>query len=514
MKVRALVVFALSLVTSIPLIAQTCSTTSYTNTLICTVPQLFGPQGLTLANPKHNAHFADNSEAQFRPLNQAIGQALSILPLGSSGSGTTFTLDSQGHPQPTEDSLGPILTERANVIGRKAISLGVAYQYFAFDKIDGINLHNFQAVLIHEGSEDLSKLESAYQNDYITTTNQVHLDLNQTVIYAVFGVARHMDASFELPIEAAHFRVTSVAQIVRTQPCEAKQNTDPSSPNYQGGGCFGIDPVTGKNLDPTGAGVCGEFHYFAGDQSNCQLVFSSVSAIYPYPGAPGLITSGGTTSPEPLRKGPPTTDATGIGDITLRGKYEVIHGEKVFGSVGLGVRFPSGDANNFLGTGAYGLIPFGALTYAGRISPHVRFGYEWNSHSILAGDPTGATGSPSASLPPAWLYSGGADFRANKWLTFAADLIGQRVLSASRLSNGFFTRLPATDGKTNPTTEATIQVPSIRPLTASYGSNAIAIGGKVRVKRELVLIGNATIRVDDGGLRANVVPLVGLSYAF
>jgi hypothetical protein len=527
-KFRALVLLFLSVVvTTVPLAAQTCPTTNavpYTNTLICTIPQLFGPQGMTLANPKHNAHFADNSEVQFRPLNQAIGQELSILPLGSSGSGTTFTLDAQGHPVPTEDSLGPILTERANVIGRKAINLGVAYQYFSFTKIDGINLQNFPAVLIHEGSEDLSKLESAYQNDYITTSNQVHLDLNQTVIYAVYGIAKHMDASIELPIDSVHFRVLSSAHIVRTQPCEVTQNKDPHSINYLGGDCFGIDPVTGKNLDPSGAGVCGEFHYFAGDQTNCQLIFSSVDALYPFPGAPGLLTlpgPDGTTEPVPARSGPPKQDATGIGDITIRGKYEVLHGEKFTGSIGLGVRFPSGDAKNFLGTGAYGVTPFGVLTYAGRISPHVRLGYEWNSSSILAGDPLKVPGAfplsatgPSASLPPAWLYSAGADFRATKWLTIAADLIGQGVVSANRLSLGSFSRLPETDGKTDPTTESTIPVPSIQPVTASYNSDAIAIGGKVRLKHEFVLIGNATIRVNDGGLRANVVPLVGVSYAF
>ncbi len=215
-----------------------------------------------------------------------------------------------------------------------------------------------------------------------------------------------------------------------------------------------------------------------------------------------------------LEQDSPTESATGIGDITIRGKYEVLHGEKLTGSIGLGLRFPSGDAKNFLGTGAYGVTPFGVLTYAGRISPHVRLGYEWNSGSILAGDPLSTTGA-SASLPPAWLYSAGADFRATKWLTIAADLIGQAVVSANRLSLGSFQRLPQTDGKTDPTTETTIPVPSIQPVfLSSYNSDAIAIGGKVRLKHEFVLIGNATIRVNDGGLRANVVPLVGLSYAF
>ena len=510
MKVRALVVFALALATSIPLLAQTCSPTSYTNTLICTVPQLFGPQGLTLPNPNHNAHFAVNSEALFRPLNQAIGQALSILPLGSSGSGTTFTLDADGHPVPTEDSLGPILTERANVIGRKAINLGVAYQYFSFSGIDGVNLHSFPAVLFHEGADSLSAIApTSFKNDYIKTSNEAHLALNQTVIYAVYGLTKRMDASIELPIDAVHFRIGSQAHIVRTQPCEATQNMDPSLPNHLGGDCAGLV------LDPESAGVCGEFHYFQGDQSNCQLVFSSLNATFPFPGAPGLLpsTGGGAPTPAPARSAAPGTDATGIGDITLRGKYEVIHGERLVGSVGLGVRFPSGDAKNFLGTGAYGVIPFGAVTYSGRLSPHVRFGYEWNSHSVLAGDPTSSTGT-TASLAPAWLYSAGADYRATKRLTIAADLIGQLVMSASRLSLGQPLRLPETDGHTIPTEASAIPVSSIVPTTSNYNSDSIAVGAKVRLKGELVLLGNATMRVDDGGLRANVVPLVGLSYAF
>ena len=48
-----------------------------------------------------------------------------------------------------------------------------------------------------------------------------------------------------------------------------------------------------------------------------------------------------------------------------------------------------------LGPGAYGVAPFVAFTYRARLSPHARIGYQWNSNSILAGDPTGTTGSPA-----------------------------------------------------------------------------------------------------------------------
>lgn len=522
MKVRLLVVFALPFLTSIAAIAQACSTTQYTNKLICTIPQLFDPGGLTLANPNHYAHFADNSESQFRPLNQALGQTIAILPLGS-GSGTTFSLDPQGHPiaATDTDSLGPILTERANVIGKKAVRLGVTFQYFDFNHIDGIPLNNFQAVLIHDGSSTLNSTNFgtfSYKNDYIVTQNQLHAELKQTVIYAVVGITKHMDVSIELPIQAAHLRIVSAATIVRTVPCEASQNTDPTSPNYQGGTCADKDK-NGKDLT-----LCGLLHFFdAGPNgTDCALAFTSVKATFPTPGARGLVQNqdGSFTQIAP-RSTPPGTDATGIGDITVRGKYELIHRENLVGSVGLGVRFPSGDANNFLGTGAYGLIPFGALSYGGRVSPHVRFGYQWNSKSVLAGDPSGVINSDtgtvnpaSASLPGSFLYSGGADFRATKWLTIAADLIGERVRDAGRLYLGSFNRLPLTDGKTPITSESLQPVPSILSRKQSYNSDSVAIGGKIRLKKELVLIGNATIRIDDGGLRADIVPLAGLSYSF
>ena len=533
MKARLLVVFALTFATSIPLFAQTCSTTQYTNTLVCTIPQLFGPGGLRLPNPNHVAHFADVSEGQFRPLNQAIGQALAILPLGSSGSGPTFTLDAEGHHIPTLDSLGPILTERANVIGKRAINLGVAYQYFDFSHIDGIRLDNFTTILIHDKFDSTDP--TSFRNDHINTINSVHVELNQTVIYGVFGITNHMDASIEVPIQAAHLRVVSAAHIVRTQPCEVNQDTNPGSPYYLGGNCYtDANSVPPRNLDPNKEAVCAEFHYFQGytnQQSDCATIFKIVDATFPNPGISFVMTDANNNpvTVPPRKPGSPVEDAKGIGDITLRAKYEVIRREKLFGSIGLGIRFPSGDANNFLGTGAYGLIPFGALTYTGRLSPHVRLGYEWNSSSILAGDASGVINSvtnkpnpATASLPGAFLYSGGADYRVSKWVTVAADLIGQRVFSARRLIQSSYLLLPeAKPGLINgqlppaPTSADAKQFSSVvANPNSSYNSDSIAVGGKVRLKGQLLLIGNATFRVDDGGLRANVVPLVGLSYAF
>lgn len=454
MKVGTLVVSLLFAGAAGPLFAQTCSSTAATSELVCAVPQLFGAGGMTLPNTHHSAHFKNASLETFAPLNTSIGEALTTLPLGSAGSGVSFRFDENHVPIPTEDSLGPILTERAGVIGKKRFNVGVAYQYFSFSQVDGIDLNHFPAVLGH-AQFLIGGQKPDFENDYITTNNTLSMNLNQTVIYGVYGITNRLDGSIEIPIEKVHFRVTSAAHIVRTVPCE----------------------MTGTCNDASSE--CGEYHYFNAG-TNCSDALTSVDNTY---------TNGG--------------DASGLGDVILRAKYEVWKGENTGASLGVAYRIPSGDETNFLGSGATGVEPFAAFTYRARVSPHVRFGYQWNARSILAGDVTST--DPNAAkhhLPPELLYSLGADYRVARRLTVAVDLIGGRVLDASRLSPGTFTDVNGN------------MLPDLASSLNDYSSNAIGAGAKVRLARELVLIGNVTTRVDNGGLRAKVVPLVGLSYAF
>lgn len=83
------------------------------------------------------------------------------------------------------------------------------------------------------------------------------------------------------------------------------------------------------------------------------------------------------------------------------------------------VRFPTGDAPNHLGSGAYGYKPFAIFSYRARISPHALIGYEWNTTSILAGDVVQGT---KGSIPNDFVYAVGADAWVTKWLTGAFDV--------------------------------------------------------------------------------------------
>lgn len=475
-KLRAVLLLSLSLDPLI-LFGQTCSQTSPTHALICVLPQLFGPKpgcsslavgcqpGMVLDNPHHAAHFQAASLTGFsQPITTSIGEELSSLPLGSAGSGISFTFTPQHVPVPNEDSLGPILTERAQVIGKEHLNLGIAYQYFDFRSIDGLSLHQLPDVLGHAKFEINGSFPS-YENDYIKNTNDLSLHLNQIVLYAVYGLNNRIDLSVELPIETIHFSADSSDHIVRTVACEATATcTDASA-------------------------IFGEYHFFGAPTTNAEAL-ANVDATF---------TNGGS--------------ASGIGDVTLRAKGAVVKGEKTAASIGVSFRLPSGDATNLLGAGTVGVQPFGAFTYRGRVSPHVLLGYQWNGHSILSGNPLGTlpgiAGAPpvnpgpaKVSLPPALVYSGGVDLRIVDRVTFAADLIGQRCFSAGRLAMGTFTDVNGN------------ALPQIQPYTGDYSADSVAAGLKVRLVRNLVLTGNVTTRVDNGGLVARVVPLIGLSYAF
>jgi hypothetical protein len=59
-----------------------------------------------------------------------------------------------------------------------------------------------------------------------------------------------------------------------------------------------------------------------------------------------------------------------------------------------------------------------------------------------------------------------------------------------------------------------VEIVSGRALTEAYAMNNLSVGIKFSVFRGLLIRGNALIAVDDNGLRAKIVPLVGVSYKF
>jgi hypothetical protein len=454
--------------------------------LVCVLPQAFGAFGLgsgagapLLANG-HQAHFESDFLASFGPINEAVGIQVSQLPLASPSSGITFTYDPslKTFAPSTEASLGPILGERASTIGRHRLYVAFSFQYFNFNSIDGQNTANLPAVFKHQpitppftpcanqtGLTGSLAGQPCSVRDFIQTTNNVNLTAHQYTIYATYGLARHLDFSVEIPILNVRMKTTSNATIVANAVA-------PSSPNFPGA----------------------VFHEF-------------VNSIVP---------SCGSTSPCFNGRFSNSGSAAGIGDVTLRGKYELYQGERAGFAAGVDVRLPTGDEENFLGSGATGVKPFGVFSYSARVSPHAEIGYEWNGKSILAGDFVGPTAANTkGSLPNRFVYIVGADVAIVKRLTGSFDLLGQRLFNVPQLFSNPFTDLgKCSDVACTTVTAGTTHLDLGVHSGTDYNIVNASLGLKYELVRRLVITGNVLLKLNDSGLRSTAVPLVGVSYNF
>jgi len=193
--------------------------------------------------------------------------------------------------------------------------------------------------------------------------------------------------------------------------------------------------------------------------------------------------------------------ANGIGDVVLSAKGTLIKGEKFGMAIGAELRFPSGDERNFLGSGALGVKPYLVLSRRGRVAPHLNVGYQWNADSVLAADENG-----NQHLPGYFGYVAGADIGLSKRLTVVADLVGEHFFDAPQISS------PETVSAT--VNNQPTPFGSVVRVNGSYEVNNLSVGLKVNPVGHLLVSANALVKLNEGGVRARVVPLVGLSYSF
>ena len=169
------------------------------------IPNLFGPTGITLAKNPAFPHFAPFIGSSQQILNQGVGAAiatqLAILPIISPSSGFTYRYDSAaGAFVRSSTSFGPIYTERAETIGRGKVSFGISYQRFRFGSLDGIDLHKVPAVFTHIPGTGTNGAVEPYEADVIQTSNNLSLNMDQTIFYGTIGITDRVDFSVAVPV--------------------------------------------------------------------------------------------------------------------------------------------------------------------------------------------------------------------------------------------------------------------------------------------------------------------------
>jgi hypothetical protein len=442
--------------------------------LICLVPQVYGINGLVLPNNGVDPHFQNVLPDNLRPLNSAIARQSALLPLASPSSGLTYTWDSDAKVFTySTDSFGPVFGERAETIGKYKTFIGLDYQHFAFNSIDGLDMKNLPIVFtqpddsvavqgrtcsINSPGTPGNTGPCGFIRDVIHANNRIDLTIDQVTTFLTFGLTNRLDVSVAIPMESIKMRVSSTATIVNSSKTFSHQ--------FNQQGCI--------------------FPCFTDSFSN-------------------------------------TGRATGMGDIVLRVKGTMWRNEHAALAAGVDVRLPTGDAANFLGAGTAGIKPFVVWSRQSRISPHVLVGFETNGSSLLAGDIS--VGSKE-KFPGQLTYSAGADMRVTKRLTAAFDVVGQEVFQAGRVIVTPFTEPAACQdsfcgecpqlppGGCSANFDPPKTSPSISQRTGSYNVSNASVGMKVRPFSNLLVTGNVILKLNDGGLRYTAAPLIGISYAF
>lgn len=308
-----------------------CAPAAADDKLALLIPNLYGSGGLVVDSAAplpgggtHSAHFNASFQEAFRPFNVALATQLASVQVPTPASGFTYTFDGTlGVFRRSTQSFGPILSDRAETIGRKKIALGLHFQRFSFDAIDSVGLDAIPVVFTHD-----NPAAGTGRDDVVTTRNSIEATLNQTTLFATFGLSDRLDVSLAVPFVSVDLSVRSEATIRRIG------TADPAIHFFETpGGGFG-------------------------DQRT--------------------FTSSGS--------------ASGLGDLLLRAKGTVVRSGATGLALGIDVRLPTGDEEDLLGSGAASLKPFAALSYSHKaVSPHLKLAYQWTGESVLAGNVASGT---------------------------------------------------------------------------------------------------------------------------
>lgn len=182
------------------------------------IPTLYGPGGLFVnseavlpTGQTHSAHFNSSFQSSFAPFNSALATQLASVPLPPPASGFTYTFDAAlGVFNRTTESYGPILSDRAETLGNNRVSLGVSYQRFSFDTLEGVDLDSVPVVFTHD-----NPVAGTGRDDVVTTVNSIGIELSQFTALLNYGITDRLDVAAVIPMVSVDLSVASVATVQR-----------------------------------------------------------------------------------------------------------------------------------------------------------------------------------------------------------------------------------------------------------------------------------------------------------
>jgi hypothetical protein len=224
--------------------------------------------------------------------------------------------------------------------------------------------------------------------------------------------------------------------------------------------------------------------------------------------------------------------ATGLGDISLRGKWNCL--KRAGGGLALAfdLRLPTGNEDDLLGTGATQFRPMAIYSGEfGRLAPRASVGYTF-SHGTISDAASfqvaesglgqavfqGQTPATAAALevPDEINYTAGLSVAAHPRVTVGLDLLGRSIRDRNRFGTTTQTFPYRTQ---NASAGGQIQNAQRTDVTATTGQGTLtsligAAGLKWNLWGTLLLNANVLFPINDSGLRIEITPALGLDYSF
>jgi hypothetical protein len=424
-----------------PLQAQTQLPVSSVSQLIDALFQPsepFNPNRETLISPDEYARRQRDSR---EGIGIGIGTALASFPLGASSAGFAYSIDpATGAPQLKAVTFGGILTDRATTNGRGVFNVGFTYQQSSFDVLQGLDLKSGG----FPTQSQLGTYEVPLANPTGLLPNgadvgdawRAELDTKSQVFVfsGSVGVSNQLDVGWAIPVASVKVNARFMRDYDAARDYDAFPQIRPLYPNRSG-----------------------------------TLVQAEGSA-----------------------------EASGVGDIVIRGKYGFGSASRQIGLLIGELRLPTGDEDNLLGAGktSFRLIA-GASQQFGSAAVNVNGGYTAGG---LTDEVNFAAGAELGLLP-------------RKQLTVTAEVATQ-TLRDTVTGIGEFESF----NQLNPDPGGVLgRRVIVRYGFWSRGSTTLAraaIGGKYHLAGNLLVTGSGLFRLNENGYQPKVAALVGLEYTW
>jgi hypothetical protein len=396
------------------------------------------------AGTPHTAHFSTDAQATLGAKVAALAAQAGDFPATSTAPGFTYRYNPEaGMFERSSASLGPVFVERPQTTGRGKFDLGVSYLFVEFTEIDGDDMDelSFTGLEHNDCCDTTSPPPSAGDPAFERDTADI--------FFEKFNIISHVVSFSGTYGITDRWDVNLLLPVVRTQ----------------------LDVRVRKQLnDVSGANT----HFFP---------------------------DGNTVNVDTVED-----DANGVGDLLLRTKYHLLDTNmgKAPTDLGLGLtlRLPTGDQDDFQGLGDTIVTPF--LTGSSELGPVGLFanvGFDVNADDL---DRSRVR------------YAGNATIRLMERLALLVGAVGSSNLTTQTVSVTIPQFVNVGNRTDVPPSQAGVNLPDFVTAEESFKTNIVdlALGLKANPFGSVTTFVSFLVPVTDDGIRADFVPAAGVEMTF